>query len=475
MLLRAKIKNKEEVAARYLKLKKKILKPTLKDKRSITLKQFSCALCLRFLNDPVTHSDCSFYFCRECLRQWSRHFPFCNRCKQDLSAEQVDQLPTDEVLLNIVRSIRIECSLGKCLGENGQIMKFKSENDLAMIEERTIEYDSIDIEKPKKVGFWKSFFALDSEKMISTSRNTSMNTSISQSSFLNSSLTKSGTQSIQLNKSHRNSLLMESKRYFSTQDYAFHLMRKHFWPSLEIRKWKLEGESKKTYVSSLAKDPSSLSQSYFSSNFSHKVKQKEPDKEVTALAFTGYKNGKKLGPGVVYFVRAERKIDTHLGAFVDDLLDNEATIFRNGKLVYDGAITKGVREGFATQRFYFEIEDDLEQPVAEKDRLCYLEYKGHFVNDKRNGRGEVNFYGNLEVFADYFLRLKEFREMENLELGVIDSYISGMPLENPVITNHVDSKYNVDNIFKNVPVVPVDSQEEVAEEIKMATSGKFLF
>jgi hypothetical protein len=236
-------------------------------------------------------------------------------------------------------------------------------------------------------------------------------------------------------------------------------MRQHFWPKMEIKKWDIEDRKKTTYVSSLIKNNSCFNNSYFYSNKS--THKEQVNENMSAIAFTGYKHNLKLGPGVIYFVREGRQIDTHLGAFVNDKLDNEATIFRNGKLVYDGGINKGVREGFATQRYYFEIEDDVDYQVdEEKDRICYLEYRGNFVNDKRNGQGEVHFYGNLEVFADYFLRLKEYREQENANAGVFDSFLSERPIGIPVITNHVDSKFNIEKIFKTVPVVQVDSQED---------------
>ena len=457
MLLRAKIKNKDQIAQLYLDLKKNVTHPTKKQRRSITLKQFSCALCLRFLNDPVSHKDCPFSFCRECLVSWTLHFPFCNRCKADLPFEEARTLETDQPLLKVIREIRIDCSLGKCLAAFKPTRRYNSESNLAMIEERTVEHDSVEIQKPKKLGFFRSFFALESDRMISSSRNTSMNVSISrslnhsQNSVLDSSFNR-------VSSSSQNLPVYDSRRYYTTQDYAFHLMRQHFWPKMEVRRWVLEGDKRHDYVSSLNKNQSAFNDSYF---YDSANSHKDADETITAVAFAGYKQNQKLGPGVVYYVRGGRKIDTHLGAFVNDVLDSEATIFRNGKLVYDGGISKGIREGLATQRYYFEIEGDTDTHTdTDKDRVCYVEYKGTFVNDKRNGHGEVHFYGNLQVFTDYFSRLKEYKAQENANAGIEDSYVSEAQFGNPVITNHVDSKFNIERIFRNVPVVFVESEED---------------
>jgi hypothetical protein len=277
-----------------------------------------------------------------------------------------------------------------------------------------------------------------------------------------------------LTSSNKESHLAESKRYFTTQDFTFHLMRKHFWPSMEYKTWELQGEKKQKYISSLLQNKSSYSNNLTSSSIldssTQNPTQNPIQNRIQAMGFVGYKQGKKLGPGVIYFVRENRQIDTHLGAYVDDMLDNEATIFRNGKLVFDGAICKGIKEGFATQRFYFEIDDE-EGVLEKKDRVCYIEYKGHFVNNMRNGEGEVHFYGNLAIFAEYFEKLKEMEQKQKEEEENSDSEDYGIPLGNPVITNHVDPKYDINKIFSRIPVVPVESEDEETKEKELDTGN----
>ena len=162
------------------------------------------------------------------------------------------------------------------------------------------------------------------------------------------------TDSIDLNNSYQKSIYSESKRYFTTQDFTFHLMRKHFWPKMEIKKWTLDQKNKRQYVSDIINKITHVSK-----NNKNKLNQKNKLNNIEAISFSGYKNNKMTGPGVVYYVRENRQIDTYIGFYCDDILDKEATIIRNGKMIYDGDIVKGVKDGFGIQRCYFEIDKNL--------------------------------------------------------------------------------------------------------------------
>ena len=180
--------------------------------------------------------------------------------------------------------------------------------------------------------------------------------------------------------------------------------------------------------------------------------------EMTSIAFSGYIKNQKAGPGVIYYVKNNRKIDTHFGIFRDDTLNEMGTVINNGKLVFDGSILNGKKEGMAIQRFYIEIDQKihLNSIIDEtKDRVGFVEYRGYFKNGKRHGFGKLLFNGNYEVFKEYFAKIKLYRHYNQEKEDPEDDIC---PYGIPVITNYVDSNFDIDKIFKRIPVVLVNSE-----------------
>jgi hypothetical protein len=183
--------------------------------------------------------------------------------------------------------------------------------------------------------------------------------------------------------------------------------------------------------------------------------------EMKSIAFSGYVKNQKAGPGVIYYVKKNRNIDTHFGIFQGDILNEMGTIINNGKLVFDGSIQNGKKEGMAMQRFYIEIDKKihLNSIVDEvKDRIGFIEYRGYFKNGKRHGFGKLLFNGNYEVFKEYFQKIKLYRHYNEKKEEEEEEEEEYCPVGIPVITNYVDSTFNIDKIFKRIPVVLVESE-----------------
>ena len=381
MLLRAKILNKEEIWREYARIRMHIDDPTKKDLENINLKDLSCELCRRFLIEPVKHPKCERLFCRTCFKEWIKVFGFCNRCNTPMSEEEVEQMPLDEEMLGLLKMIRIDCRLGNCVKRKQGRAPMISVSNLPTINEANFEEEEMPMPqmKVKKQGSFWDFFLKRGEKEIFevgeegdeaetdlkssiNFRDTTLNHS-SESNYLNGSVRAPG-----------------ERKTYNVAEYPFHLMRNHFWPKLDIRY----------------------------------------DKKFNSLAFAGFRNDKKLGPGVVYYVDKETNIRTNIGAFEDNILNREVTIIQNNRLVYDGAIQNGKYHGFGTLRHYIQFQEDMRQSgIRSADLFCFLEYKGRFVKGKRKGKGKLYLYGNMEKLKSYF----DFKNgMHSKEINGIEDF-----------------------------------------------------
>lgn len=335
--------------------------PTKKDLENINLKDLSCELCRRFLIEPVEHSVCKRVFCRTCLKEWVKVFGFCNRCKTPMTEEEVNELPINEEMLALSKMIRIDCRLGNCAHKKTNRAPVISVSNLPTINEEELEEE--ELPKPqmkiKRQGSFWDFFLKREEKEIFKEGEEIESDLRSSINFKDSTLNYSN-ESNYLSTSQRPN---GERKTYSVAEYPFHLMRNHFWPKLDIRY----------------------------------------EKKFNALAFAGYRNDKKLGPGVVYYVDKETNIRTNIGAFENNILSREVTIIQNNKLIYDGAIQKGKFHGFGTHRHYVQFEVNMQQSdIGKSDLFCILEYKGRFAKGKRKGRGKLYLYGDFEKLRQYF-------------------------------------------------------------------------
>lgn len=496
MLIRTNIENKLEVSKKYLKLMRRVDSPSNDQIRSINIKHLSCALCLRFLKDPVMHAKCGFFFCSSCLVPWIEHFGFCNRCRTDWTPAEIGQLEIDQRLNKILKSIKIDCCFGECSkkgihqdrerkyqtrfgDKTRQKMMNRSKpspgphalnaDELTMIQERSMESESMELEKKTWEG------GLDRGLPISRliTLNASTKPSISKS-FLNSSRQSDLSSSSNLQEStlaHSLGLSRkytnEYKRYYNTVEYTFHLMKFHFWPIMEI---KVRQIRKKNSRSTLQKmnQLSSLNK-YSDSEYEilkSEIKIDKNESTVSVFEYCGYKQGAKLGPGVMYFVHSSRRIDTYLGNFEKNALKGEVTIFQNGKMMYDGGIQKGLKDGLATERFQVVLAtgDEYLTDQSQKD-FGYLEYRGHFKKGKREGRGRLVFRGKYYMLKSHFRDLEKQNELELRNMGILDSDgEEEYPHDIPLIKSRVDPKFDVNNLFGKVPVLLVDSERKINHE-----------
>lgn len=467
MLINSKIFNLREVAVEYLEEVRNLESPTTEDVEGVNGETFACKLCLRFLTDPVRHRPCKSFFCRACLLEWASEFEFCIVCKKELLVEEVYLEKTDPQMLKIIQSIRLECNYGNCLFEqpassrgtsedlklnmvrNNRFMKNalkypKKKKNLEQIEEKSLEYDSNASELHSFSGYWEG----DNHYTLPRKAN-----------YINLSKKKSKIKSNAVQRRSSNRRIQQvqppasNKRLFGVQEFTFHLMRQHFWPPMQSRKVSIPVKSNRNFKSSLKGKMFLFSDA---EDDPHLIINKN---EIKTFSFCGYAKDKKSGPGVIYYVHRKKRVDAHFGLFQADRLSDNGTILMNGKLVFDGSIVDGRKEGLAVQRFYIEIDRDirLDSIVDEKkDRVCFLEYRGHFKHGQRNGFGKMFFNGNFQVFKEYF---RKIRILENLKKARKKRKEAEevCPIGIPVITNYVDSTFNAEKIFEKLPVVLVDS------------------
>jgi hypothetical protein len=470
MLIKSKISNIKSVALDYLVMEKNLESPTTEDIESITAVHFSCKLCLRFLNEPVKHEECGSYFCKECIISWTEEFPFCPNCKFDLTNEEIQKKEIHLEMQNLIQKIKILCHFGTCIlpvvvsnrgttkdlqistDKNSKYIKNKlnfpqKKNHLEQIEERSMEHD-ISSEHPSIPGFWDGDIQYSIPKKFNFINLSKHKNKINQRDDKNRRRNKS--------KKYMQNILEEEEKFqrtYTVKEFMFHLMRQHYWPPMEIKCKHLKNNNQINFASSLKKEQFLLSNS--DSDYSTYI---DHDK-MKSMAFSGFVKNQKAGPGVIYYVKKNRNIDSHFGIFQKDNLNEMGTIINNGKLVFDGSIQNGKKEGMAIQRFYMEIDKNIHlKSIVDqvKDRIGYIEYRGYFKNGKRHGFGKLLFNGNFNVFREYFEKislLKNFNENEKDEEE--EEYC---PFGIPVITNYVDSNFNIDKIFKKVPVVLVNSE-----------------
>lgn len=484
MLIRTTIQNKPEVAKMFLQKMRNVKSPSKKQISAINIKHFSCALCLRFLNNPIRHSSCKFYFCRDCLVPWIKEFSYCNRCKQHWPLEEVEAAEVDEELVKVIGSIQIACGFGKCAtsgthkdkdqllhprfgGSKAKKMISGSrskgngdgeeEPDLEMIEERSKEWESREMQQNP---FWQG--NPQNESNLPKSRYFSMNNSkglsISKSFAGNNSLTKSTNadtlqESLGLSKKYS----ADEKRGYRPLEYTFHLMKYHFWPALEIRIKRIRKKAEK------GPKRSTVLEKYSEKFFEEVGEAQKDDRDVVTLVeFCGLKNGKPLGPGVRYFVYPSRHIDTHMGNFEGGRLANEATIFKNGMMVFDGGVFKGKKHGQGVERFEVTVGDH-EASLNESDRRIqnYLEYRGMFYEGSRQGAGTLAFHGKFELFKKYFEENWGLNRMGTMNLDVLDSE-EDVPDDIPLMKSKIDPGFDIHSLFSRLsPGLPINSERKI--------------
>ena len=257
-------------------------------------------------------------------------------------------MESNKKLWRVIQLIRIKCSLGKCgKGSTSDLNQVVS--SMPMIMEKTIDFD-----------------------IINFSQRYSLNASLHIIPYTPS---PNQQDNLTLSDCLANSLghLSFDRRLFSTIDYTFHLNRKHFWPILNRE-------------------------------FVYDKKRK-----IGSLSFAGFKKGKKYGPGVVHYVNSKKEIGYHRGPFVNDIIDKEGIFFFNKKMIYDGKIKKGIKEGLGTQRCYFSC-------VPNVNDSYFLEYRGYFTNGKKNGMGKLYFVGDYFAVKQYFEGIRN-----NLLISSVDS------------------------------------------------------
>ena len=149
MLIKSKIVNITEVAKYYLKNLKGIIDPTQKLIEDVTNADFSCKLCLRFLNNPITHQNCNSHFCRECKLSWVTEFGFCIECKADFSEEEVRAQTINLEMMKIIQMIRLECNFGNCAYEVALSSRGTSQ-DLQVSLQKTNRFMKNALNFPKK-------------------------------------------------------------------------------------------------------------------------------------------------------------------------------------------------------------------------------------------------------------------------------------------------------------------------------------
>ena len=367
MILKGSIQNKKELIQMFREMKQKQNPDHPPPKPSFSLKDISSLLCHRFLTIPIKHDACNTTFCRDCIFKWTSIFHFCPKCKADLTPESVQTWEIDEDIFEIIRSTKVECSLGKCGKTVDEVKHEVNSQNMPVIIEREVAEETSEQEEEDKPFFWNWF----SKKKRRSSFQSSDVFSLENSNLQNSDLMNMFGTSSSINISVDNSGIMNSetrqKRYFSVNDYVLHLVRKHSWPSMEIT----------------------------------------VDSKNQKISFAGYKKEKhvkqgskfKMGPGVVHSIEKDRRVRSLVGIYVNDELKKNVKIFQDFQLIFEGKLMNGFFEHFGRMRWKAPMDASVElsQPLDLR-----LEYVGGFQRGKPHGKGKLQLVGDQEAASEYF-------------------------------------------------------------------------
>ena len=151
-----------------------------------------------------------------------------------------------------------------------------------------------------------------------------------------------------------------------------------------------------------------------------------------------------------------------MGNFDEDILTNEGTIYKNSKMIFDGQVLKGIKHGKAKEKFFIYLEKSEIRNIKPFKNCGYLEFRGEFKNGKRDGFGELFFEGDYNAFKEYFMEEKKNEELELRNWGIMDSEDENdFPLDIPLINKQIDSEFNVNDIFKKMPIMHFDSERKI--------------
>ena len=371
MILKGKIKNKEEILELFLNIQLKENPDQVPKIKGNFLKSLSCPLCFRFLLLPKKHQQCGQRFCEACISKWIELFPFCPKCLLDISPFQLDKLPLDEDFNSLTRKIKIKCELGKCAKEEEE-SKPGALKGMPVILEREIaeEASSQEEEEEERNFFWNWFDRRKSKVSLQNSDIMSIDNSNLNNSDLNSI---NRTSSSIFNSMESSSILssdIKNKRIFSVNDYILHLVRKHSWPLMQITQ----------------------------------------DKNKRKISFVGFKKEKhlkqeqniKLGPGVIHTVGEDREIKSLVGIYLNNVLKRNVRIYKGLRLVFEGRLVNGCYENVGQLKHYLKID------TGEKEIKGILEYQGVFKHGKPDGKGRLSFIGDYEEMMIYFQEKENF-------------------------------------------------------------------
>jgi hypothetical protein len=258
----------------------------------------------------------------------------------------------------------------------------------------------------------------------------------------------------------------EYKRCYKPIEYTFHLMKYHYWPGMEIKTRKLKKIKHETNESENIINK-------YSSTFYRTLKEEEYDDvdAITCVEYCGYKADETLlGPGVRYFVDSSRKVDIHMGNFAGEFLSGEGTVFEDNKMIYDGGISKGKKNGFGLERFMLNIEDHSGDSSEMKyGSQAYLEYKGFFKKDIREGVGSLHFFGNFNKFKKHF---EEEDELQQRHLGIMESD-EEHPQDIPLMTSKIDPGFSLNSLFNKIsPGLIINSERKITHYQRVSGISK---
>ena len=417
MILKGKIKNKEEIHKLYQQINlNENRHETPKIKKNF-LKSLSCPLCFRFQNLPKKHEKCGQRFCHQCITKWIEIFPFCPKCKTDLTPADIANSEIDEDFNLLTKKIKIKCKLGKC-GKEDEIYQAVTSmpviHEREMNEETSAEEDEIN----EKNFFWNFFNRRKSKKSLQNSDMMSVENSNINNSDFNSINQSSSSVFNSLDGSSLIISEVKQKRYFYVNDYILHLVRKHAWPIMQITH---ENDSNKiSYV-----------------GYKMEKHLKVPEKM-------------KLGPGVIHTVGPDRGVTSLVGIYLNDKLKKCVRIFKEMQLIFEGKLVNGLYEDLGVLKHYFDLEfEDYENNEGVQ---CYLEYKGNFKHGKFYGKGELNFVGDYDKVKKIFQEKNknileselnvDFFQSQNSVSVLSDFFTKYSNFENQTTNfNHINGKF----------------------------------